>query len=102
MQILNGVLSSIKTFNTFPPQIVKNIPFHFLTEAKRIKVVELQIRTAGGECRKSLTNSFTLFFENAGVLDQGERSRKGHVAFVWDKDYFPEEETEDCEGNRNA
>ena len=118
MQILNGVLSSIKKFNDFPPQIVKTIPFHILESItlddgtlgeKQTRLISLNIKTGGGECQKTLTKSFSTFFIDAGVLSSGSGSGSGsgqtvatssknkskNDLFVWDKEYFPTTETSD-------
>src|SRR2546430_2448245 len=53
MQILNSILTSIKTYNEYPPQIVKNVPFYLKTTGSdNLSCVELNIRTAGGDSKK--------------------------------------------------
>ena len=80
IQLLNGVLSSVKTMGEFPPQIVQTIPLHLLDPENEIgtRNITLRIETAGGDCQKSLTKSFETFFQDAGV---GEK-------FKWDDQYF--------------
>ena len=78
IQLLNGVLSSVKTMGEFPPQIVQTIPLHLLDPENGTRNITLRIETAGGDCKKSLTKSFETFFEDAGV---GQK-------FVWDAQYF--------------
>ena len=82
-QVLNGILSTIKA-NEYPPQIVKRIPFNLRSQngGNDFVQIELVLKTAGGDSRKSLTNSFTAFFEKAGLLAHGTK-------FKWSKEYFP-------------
>jgi hypothetical protein len=85
LQILNGILTSIKKYGEYPPQIVKNIPFHMLdSEAPGgTRLVSLRIKTAGGECKRQLTQSFVSFFHETGTLPQN------FTVFRWDSEYFP-------------
>jgi len=83
MQVLNGVLSTIKEFGEYPPQIIKNIPFHMLDGNGATQLVSLRIMTAGGECKRQLTECFGVFFRETGVLSSA------HDTFRWDKEYFP-------------
>jgi len=83
MQVLNGVLSTIKMFGEYPPQIIKNIPFHMLDGTGSTRLVSLRIMTAGGECKRQLTECFSVFFRETGVLSSA------HDTFRWDKEYFP-------------
>jgi hypothetical protein len=83
MQVLNGVLSTIKMFGEYPPQIIKNIPFHMLDGNGSTRLVSLRIMTAGGECKRQLTECFGAFFHETGVLPSDQDT------FRWDKDYFP-------------
>jgi hypothetical protein len=87
LQILNGILTSIKKYGEYPPQIVKNVPFHMLdSEAPGgTRVVSLRIKTAGGECKRQLTQSFVSFFHETGTLP------RNFTAFRWDSEYFPTE-----------
>ena len=80
MQTLNGILSTIKTYNEYPAQIIKTIPFHLKTNDGRLERVDLRIRTAGGDCKRQLTVSFSEFFVEAGIYSE---------PFTWPKDYFP-------------
>lgn len=84
-QVLNGVISTIKTYNEYPPQMIRSIPFHLKRTDGSYTKVELSIRTAGGDCRKSLANSFELFFRDAGICNS---------RFAWGKDFFPLNPTE--------
>ena len=83
MQLLNGILSTIKKFNQFPAQIVKTIPFH-IKNGDQVTVVSLKIQTAGGDCRRSLTGSFRNFFYDSGIIGSNVGAQ-----FSWGKDYFP-------------
>jgi hypothetical protein len=87
MQVLNGILSTIKQYNEFPPQIVKRVPFFVRDPEGQMKSVELNIRTAGGDSRKTLTASFTTFFAEVGFVPPDKA--RGGSAFLWGKEYFP-------------
>lgn len=78
-QLLNGILSTIKEDNGYPPRMMRTIPFH-LMEKNGIVVRELHIKTAGGDCKKQLRKTFEAFFQETGIS-------KGQ--FTWDKEYFP-------------
>jgi hypothetical protein len=99
MQILNGILSSIKVYNEYPPQIVKTIPFH-VRNAGKIDRIDLKIKTAGGDCRRSLTSSFENFFIDTGIIDSN--IEKGKDSFVWGKDYFPKIEGKKDEESKES
>lgn len=86
MQLLNGILSTIKKYNEYPAQIVKTIPFH-IRDGEVIKLAHLRIQTAGGDCRRSLSTSFQNFF-----LDVGITNKETGGSFSWGKDYFPTSE----------
>jgi hypothetical protein len=98
-QQLNEILSAIKEINSFPPMMSKTITFYLRRNVERISAsiisnsihefsqIDLKVKLAGGDCRKSLHHSFQHFFESAGVLT----SR--NVKFKWGKDYFPEEDS---------
>ncbi len=82
MQVLNGVLSSVKTYNEYPPQIVKRMPFHMKKAGTdELTCVNLNIVTAGGDSKRQITRTFQEFFVKAGISEDGK--------FVWDKEYFP-------------
>ena len=111
LQIINGILSTIKAFNSYPPQLIKRIPLTLLPEGdeKELLQCSLEIKTGGGECKNSLTTSFSDLFLQAGLLQtsfdlpqergklQKKRKRKGKKAgnvaplFAWNDEYFPEE-----------
>jgi len=87
MQLLNGVLTTIKTQNEYPAAIVQNIPFYLLqseSEGGGTKCVELRIKTAGGDCKRALTQSFELFFQNAAIA-----CKDGSHRFAWESEFFP-------------
>lgn len=83
MQLLNGILSTVKKFNQFPAQIVKTIPFN-VKSGDQITLTNLKIQTAGGDCKRALTLSFREFFFETGIIDS-----KVGAQFSWGKDYFP-------------
>lgn len=83
MQQLNGILTTIKKYNEYPPQIVKSIPFH-VRKGENLELVHLNIKTAGGDCRRSLFTSFKNFFLTSGVTTAEESGN-----FEWGKNYFP-------------
>jgi len=80
MQILNGVLTTIKT-SEFPPAIMKKLPF-WTKDAKTGQLVckMLNIQTAGGYSKNQLTACFEQFFESK---------------FTWGKDYWVEKNDDD-------
>lgn len=113
LQIINGILSTIKSFNSYPPQLIKRIPLTLLPEKDGNELIQcsLDIKTGGGECKKSLTSSFSDLFQQAGLLDESsslhqdigeipenkkKKKRKGKKAgnaappFTWNEEYFPE------------
>jgi hypothetical protein len=79
-QELNEILSTIKNQDQYPPQMSKTIIFNVKNDQNDFKKVGLMIKTAGGDCRRSLSISFQTFFESVGL---------GTSRFVWGKDYFP-------------
>jgi len=88
MQTVNGILSTVKTYNEFPAQIVKTIPFHLKTPDGQLQRYDLRIQTAGGDCKRQLTGSFEAFFVATGILPQRTEA-EGRDAFQWSKEYFP-------------
>ena len=93
MKELNGVLSSIKVYNEHPPAMVKNIVFYVKSSGSKsessrdaLKNVNLQLKTAGGDCKRSLMKTFQDFFDRTGV----------HTGpFRWGNEYFPSEPSND-------
>ena len=81
IQVLNGVLSTLKVANDYPPRICQSIPFH-VKVGELIVLHHLELETAGGDSKRQLTDSFTKFFKSVGILET--------KSFVWDKEYFPE------------
>ena len=82
MKELNGVLSSIKVYNEHPPAMVKNIAFYVKGSSggSGLTKVNLQLKTAGGDCKRSLMRTFQDFFSRTGV----------HTGpFSWGHEYFP-------------
>jgi hypothetical protein len=80
MQVLNGVLSSIKDTEGYPPAIKKKLQFHMKDGNGGYSSRELSINTGGGDSKKALTRTFATFFKDTGIHD-GD--------FEWGKDYFP-------------
>jgi hypothetical protein len=117
LQTINSVLDTIKKFNSFPPQIIQTIPLALLpVEGDELRHVTLRIKTAGGDCKKSLTLSFTDLFLQAGLIEDTPASvegvsgyqkvkKKGNkknkdapVLFLWNEGFFKtEDEKEDDE-----
>eukprot|EP01038_Epipyxis_sp_PR26KG_P004090 gene4090-5838_t len=100
MQIVNGLLSTVKEYNQYPPQTILNIPFHVKNQATGIiHCHELRIRTAGGECKRQLTTTFEEFFIQSGIVSVDNNNYNNHynrknnkkraAIFDWGKDYFP-------------
>lgn len=87
MQILNGVLSTIKT-SEFPPAIIKKLPF-WIKDPKSGQLVckMLNIQTAGGYSKNQLTACFEEFFESK---------------FTWGKDYWVEIDKVEDSSEKNA
>lgn len=80
-QVLNGVLSQIKKANDYPPMMLKRLPFHVKESDGTIKLYELKLRAAGGDCRNLFIRCFSEFFQGLGIQTA--------PSFVWNKDYFP-------------
>ena len=117
LQVINGILSTIKAYNGYPPQLIKRIPIALLPQGDSKELIQcsLEIKTGGGECKKSLTTSFSDLFNQAGLLQadapqdkgtsmgQKKKKRKGKKAgnvappFLWNDEYFPEAPTADNE-----
>ena len=84
-QTLNGILSTCKEHNSFPPRMIKAIPFYMRSpqEQTGFRQLELRIKTAGGDCKKQLTVTMSDFFVESGISTDGK--------FSWGKEYFPTE-----------
>lgn len=55
MQIMNGLLSTLKEVNSYPPQGVKQIPFYVRKSTGSLDFIEFTLKTTGGDCRKQIT-----------------------------------------------
>lgn len=83
MQVLNGILSTVKVVNSYPPRTVLDIPFYVKMDTNnQIEKHQLSIRTGGGECKKQLKASLEQFFLGCGILKRGD-------VLAWSKEYFP-------------
>jgi hypothetical protein len=82
-QTLNGILSTIKEVNSYPPRMTKTIPFYLraANTESGLKHIELTVRTGGGDCKKQLTVTMQDFFVASGISADGK--------FTWGKEYFP-------------
>lgn len=82
-QVFNGILTTIKEKNSYPPQMVKDIPFYVRSNNIDSDYVcrILRVRTGGGDCKKQLTLTLQNFFVESGLSTDGK--------FSWDKEYFP-------------
>ena len=86
-QTVNGVLSTVKE-NAYPPAINQDIKLFLAGPGQPgtpLESVETRIHTAGGDCKRSLTRSFSALFVSAKLfkLDQGQEP-----LFAWDGEYF--------------
>jgi hypothetical protein len=103
MQLLNSIVSTIKKPNQYPPRTFQDIPFHIKSpESGELVEYVLSIRTAGGDCRKQLTNTFEQFFLTTRLADQTlhQAHYQNTGKFIWNKEYFPilsEEQTKRLE-----
>lgn len=84
-QTLNGILSTIKERDSYPPVMNKTVPFFVrcTKSTSGLRQVDLKIRTAGGACKKQLTVTMGNFFVESGISPDGK--------FTWGKEYFPVE-----------
>ena len=94
MKELNGVLSSIKGYNEYPPAMIKQILFYVKAPGSdELKKVSLTLRTAGGDCKRLLMNIFEDFFIRTGV----------HTGpFRWGSEYFPQDPRDDGSTSSNS
>ena len=84
MQLLNGVLSAIKSTTEMPPAMRKSIPFYLKSpNSKELKAISLNINTSGGYSKNQITTTFENFFIEAGI------TTKDNGKFKWNDDYFP-------------
>lgn len=85
-QVLNGILDSVKTFNSYPARMQQSVNFYVkVNGSAEPQPVQLQINTPGGDCRKVFQRSFQHFFTNVGVLEP-------YASFEWGEEYFPNEQ----------
>jgi hypothetical protein len=85
IQVLNGILDTIRASGEYPPAMKKEIPF-FLIEPKNInhvKEYKLKVHTTGGDCKKQITTCFESFFKDTRILLDED------LKFTWNKEYFP-------------
>lgn len=83
MQLLNGVLSAIKSTTEMPPAMRKSIPFYLKSSnSSELKSVSLNINTSGGYSRNQITTTFENFFIEAGI------TKKDNSKFKWNDDYW--------------
>jgi hypothetical protein len=83
-QTLNGILSTIKESNSYPPRMIQDIPFYLRApppDQGTFICAQLQIRTDGGDCRKKFTLTLQQFFVASGISADGR--------FHWGAEYFP-------------
>lgn len=78
MQIINGILSTVKENKEFPVASTQSIPF-YVRNGTEYDLMELRIRTGGGDCRHQLAACFEDFFARTGIHDG---------RFNWGNDYF--------------
>lgn len=83
-QELNGVISTIKGSVEYPPAMIKTIQFHVVNRKDNTtNIVQLRLKTGGGDSKKQLARCFTEFFVNVGVLDRNISN------FKWNDEFFP-------------
>jgi hypothetical protein len=78
MQIVNGILSTVKENKEFPVASTQSIPF-YVRQGTEYELKQLLIRTGGGDCRHQLAACFEAFFAETGIHDG---------KFNWGNDYF--------------
>lgn len=85
IQVLNGVLDTVKATHSHPPQTIVDIPFNVksLDQPNVYETHTLRLRLGGGYCKKQLTKTFEEFFLEMKLTETGK--------FEWNKEYFPEE-----------
>jgi len=80
-QVLNGILSSVRgDAGEYPRAISQTMTLYLL--GATLEPVQLRIQTAGGDCKRSLTKSFTDLFLSAKILQPGQPE------IVFEEDYF--------------
>ena len=83
MQLLNSVLTAIKSTDEMPPAMKKIIPFYVKTAQNEVKVVTLNINTSGGYSKNNITSTFETFFLDCGITTSSNKK------FQWNEEYFP-------------
>jgi hypothetical protein len=78
MQIVNGILSTVKENKEFPVASTQSIPF-YVRQGTEYELKQLRIRTGGGDCRHQLAACFEEFFAETGIYEG---------KFNWGNDYF--------------
>lgn len=114
IQVLNGILSTIKEPNSYPPRMVQTIPFYMKRLPSQpapataaagapaavaagassvgavddgFQRVDMRLKTAGGECRRQFTKAMHDFFVASGMMQPGD-------SFKWSAEYFPLESSD--------
>ena len=85
-QTVNGVLSTVKE-NAYPPAINQEIKLFLAGPGQPgtpLESVETRIHTAGGDCKRSLTKSFSALFVSARLF----KADDVEPLFAWDEEYF--------------
>ena len=82
-QVVNGILSTVKEGGAYPPAISSHISLFMNAPTGRLETVDVRIHTAGGDCQRALTRSFTDLFVAARLFPPGQAP-----AFAWDPEYF--------------
>ena len=80
MQILNGIMTTLKSSEEYPPATRKKIPFYIKVSNSKLECKYLDIQIGGGYCKKQLTKSFEVFFADCGIHNG---------SFSWNNSYFP-------------
>ncbi len=78
MQVLNGILTTVKAQTEFPTANLQTIPF-YVRKSNSVELINLTLKTAGGDSRHQLARCFEDFFGRAGIAEG---------KFQWGKDYF--------------
>ena len=81
LQVINGILSTIKAFNSYPPQLIKRIPLTLLPEGDETELLQcsLEIKTGGGECKRALLLAFLTSFFKQDLYKRALKSLKKWV-----------------------
>lgn len=90
-QVLNGILSSVRGDVGEYPRAISQTMTLYLLGATTLEPVQLRIQTAGGDCKRSLTKSFTDLFLSAKILKENQPE------IIFEDDYFRVAKLEDEE-----